>query len=202
MTALSPARRASIRTAADALLACYRSRAIDFTVLIHICRDMGIELFDADLRDITGALRRTGERWRIYLNREDAPTRRLFTLAHTLGHYVLHTDRRESFVEGGFTQAQATDADERFEESEANVFAACLVMPAGAIHALLADERPTEQQVLDLAERFRVSPLAVAHCLEDLGYPVPSPQSRLQPASRGLISPAGAFTSSARTGVR
>ena len=201
MTALSPARRASIRTAADALLAGYRSRAIDFTVLIHICRDKGIELFDADLRDIAGALRREDERWRIYLNREDTPARRLFTLAHALGHYVLHADCSQAFVESRFTHLPAIGADDLVAECEANAFAACLVMPAGVIDFLLADRRPTEQQVLALAERFGVSPLAMAHRLGDLGYAVPSPRPYPLPVSRVLRPPAGAMTSAAHPGV-
>ena len=203
MTALSPTRRAHIRTEAESLLDRCGAGRIDFAVLMRICRDEGIELLDADLRDITGALRRTGERWRLYLNRGDAPARRLFTLAHALGHYVLHARSGRSFVESRFTRSESAGVDEGAAEREANEFAACLVMPAVMIHAQLASHPPTEGQILDLAGRFGVSPLAVAHRLSTLGYTVP-PASARTPSRRVRwpSPPAGGWISPAHPGVR
>ena len=173
MTALTPARRASIQCAADTLLAGAGARTIDFGVLLLLCREAGIDVLDADLRDIAGALRREGEGWRIYLNREDGPGRRYFTLAHALGHYALHAEEGRAFAESRFTRPLTPGADDGGVEREANEFAACLVMPAAMIHALLAGRPPTERQVVDLSGRCGVSPLAMAHRFGSLGYAVP-----------------------------
>ena len=182
MTALTSARRASIQSAACTFLAGTGARTIDFGVLLRLCRDAGIDVLDADLRDINGELRREGEKWRIYLNREDSHARKLFTLAHELGHYVLHADCGRTFVESHFTRLQTPGRDNSREEREANTFAAGLVMPAGVIDSLLADRRPTAQQVLALAKRFGVSPLAMVHRLGALGYPVPPAAADPSPA--------------------
>ena len=71
-------------------------------MLTRICHDEGIELLDADLWDIAGVLRREERGWRIYLSRQDAPHRRVFTLAHLLGHFYLHASTEETFVESPF----------------------------------------------------------------------------------------------------
>ena len=68
-------------------------------------------------------------------------------------------------------------ADDLVAECEANEFAASLVMPTGGIQPLLAGRQPTEYQVLDLADRFGVSPLAMANRLQDLGYTIPFPST-------------------------
>lgn len=99
----------AIRTKAEAVLARYPSSIDRAELFTQICRDEGIELRDADLYDIAGVLRREECGWRIYLSRQDAPHRRVFTLAHLLGHFFLHAAADETFVESRF-------AGEREEE--------------------------------------------------------------------------------------
>jgi Zn-dependent peptidase ImmA (M78 family) len=93
---------ATVRERAEAVLARYPSSLDRVELLTRICRDEGIELFDADLRDIRGVLRHEERGWRIYLSRQDAPQRRVFTLAHLLGHFFLHAATDETFVESPF----------------------------------------------------------------------------------------------------
>ncbi len=92
----------TIRTKAEAVLARYPTSLDCSELLTRICRDEGIELLDADLWDIGGVLRREDRGWRIYLSRQDAPHRRVFTLAHLLGHFYLHTSTQATFVESPF----------------------------------------------------------------------------------------------------
>lgn len=96
---------------------------------------------------------------RIVLCGDDTASRRLFTLAHEIGHWELHCGARprgpircREVMEG------ATDPLER----EANVFAADLLMPA---ESLLGDAKPHAA----LAARFGVSPEAMAWRLYNLG---------------------------------
>lgn len=58
---------------------------------------LGVELHPYR-KDLCGTLQRLGDRWTIGVNRADTFTRRRFTIAHEIGHYVMHRDlvaRRE-----------------------------------------------------------------------------------------------------------
>lgn len=67
---------------------------------------------------------------RIYVNQDDSPERQAFTMAHELGHWILH---REIFLE----DPESYPVLPRFSdpnrgdplEKEANKFAACLLVP-------------------------------------------------------------------------
>jgi len=104
------ATKSVIRAKAEAVLALYPATLDRGRLLAAICRDEGIEVLDTDLWDIRGVLRRERRGWRIYLSRQDAEHRRLFTLAHLLGHFFLHGSTRQTFVEGPFVDAAGRDA--------------------------------------------------------------------------------------------
>jgi hypothetical protein len=92
-----------IEVRAATLLARHAGSGVGGDPLVRICRGEGIDLLDADLRDIAGVLRHEDGRWRIYLNRSDSPHRHRFTLAHLLGHYALHAVPGRTFVAGILT---------------------------------------------------------------------------------------------------
>jgi Zn-dependent peptidase ImmA (M78 family) len=100
--------RAAIRARADAVRSRYPADLPCDELLYRICDDEGIELFKAVMGDLAGVLRPEGDRWRIYLNRGDSPTRRRFTLAHLLGHYFLHASPGRTFTEGPFVSASSS----------------------------------------------------------------------------------------------
>ena len=90
---------------------------------------------------------------RIFINKDLTPERKTFTLAHEFGHYLMHKGKaklRLDFVEyDGSKEAQ--------EETEANYFAATLLMPKEKfveIYTLLGNEKL-------VAEYFGVSVAAV-----------------------------------------
>lgn len=103
------------------------------------------------------------QRWYIlYTPRPDLPGRENFTVAHELGHYLLHRETTEEFRCG---QEDILDEDGyryRQREKEANLFASYLLMPINDFR-----EQVTGQSVsLDLlghcADRYRVSFTAAA----------------------------------------
>ena len=100
MTPTSSAAGVRTRAAAVAadVLARYPTGIGTDELLVRVCRDERIDVFEADLRDIAGVLRHEGATWRIYLSRQDAPHRRRLTLAHLLGHYFLHAAAARTFV--------------------------------------------------------------------------------------------------------
>jgi Zn-dependent peptidase ImmA (M78 family) len=109
-------------------------------------------------------------------NRLQHPNRQRFTIAHELGHLLLHSgddvhvDKAFSVKKRDERSTQGVDV----EEMEANLFAAELLMPltfldqdlkrVGALD-LLHDEK-----VAQLAQLYRVSNQAMAVRLSHLGY--------------------------------
>ena len=63
----------------------------------------------------------------IFTNSSSRLSREIFTLAHEIGHVVLHFGDGSSFIDDSITIA-GKSTDEK--EQEANYFAACLLMPA------------------------------------------------------------------------
>lgn len=103
------------------------------------------------------------DRFTIFVPSSTSMRRDRFTIAHELGHYFLHylyPQQRgaASFARGGRNRA----------ETEANVFASSLLMPANAfrrMHGVL------DGDVRALAAHFDVSPAAANVRCEVLGLP-------------------------------
>lgn len=88
----------------------------------HLNYTVGSFVPDPSTKEISGAV--DHEKKHIFLNGEEAPVRQHFTLAHEIGHVVLHAG--ESIVDFR-TQINAPASDREFE---ANYFASCLLMPS------------------------------------------------------------------------
>jgi Zn-dependent peptidase ImmA (M78 family) len=102
-------------------------------------------------------------------------TRQRFTVAHELGHLLLHKDEELHVDENspiGFRSplsSQAVDSD----EIEANQFAAELLMPVPLLTAAIRKipaKTGTEDAITHLAEVFGVSEQAMTFRLSGLGF--------------------------------
>ncbi len=145
-----------------------------------IVKSYGIKVvtkpYDAtsDFHDVSGMLYRTGTESVIGLNESHSPTRRRFSLAHELGHFLLH--KGDVFVDAkvNFRNRLSSLGIDR-EEIEANAFAAELLMPSNLVSAdfyeLLESKksRDTSSPVDELAARFKVSTEAMTFRLKNLG---------------------------------
>lgn len=139
------------------------------------------EPFQSDLAEISGVLYQKDGRAVIGVNAAHAPTRQRFTVAHEIGHFVLHkgasalhVDRSISLRFRDARASQAVDAD----EIAANAFAAELLMPRELLTTeLLAKwvrRAETESDFIDgLAKEFTVSHQAMTHRLVNLGILTP-----------------------------
>ncbi len=102
----------------------------------------------------------------------DPPVRQRFTIAHELGHYVLHIQQgKQVFVEDKMYRKVESGDDERRMEQEANIFAAAILMPEKLVCKEL--ETFTEScsrpyKIKRLAERFCVSEAAMTFRLTNL----------------------------------
>ena len=109
----------------------------------------------------------------IFTNSSSRLSRELFTLAHEIGHSVLHLSSDHSFIDNRVTiSGVSTD----LYEQEANYFAACLLMPDEDVHRFIDLElkNASEAQItaLDIARimsAFNVSFDMTLNRLESLG---------------------------------
>ena len=94
--------------------------------------------------------------WGIFYNDKARPERQRFTLAHELGHFVLHRDSHASFncdKESIYTGADTLKQIER----EADEFASNLLMPGDLLRERIADKRIDFHLMGELAKTFGVS---------------------------------------------
>jgi Zn-dependent peptidase ImmA (M78 family) len=116
----------------------YREKApVDVKAIL---KKLGIKVHEVDLgKSISGAIEKSrGGVYTISVNSADSLTRKRFTMAHELGHYMLHRDK----IGDGITDNRmyrANEANCRIgskEETQANQFAANLLMPKELIESL------------------------------------------------------------------
>ena len=121
--------------------------------------------------DLSGFLVHEAERTIIGVNSRQAKPRQTFTLAHELGHFVLHpsanfVDRKLIY----FRDSQSSEAID-IKEMQANEFAADLLMPARFIYPHLKDrtvDLEDDDFLANLAKRFGVSSQALTFRLLNL----------------------------------
>lgn len=129
--------------------------------------------------DISGFILRTGKDAIIGVNSQHAAVRQRFTIAHELGHYLIHAqgvnevhvDRKFGVQFRDSLSSEGIDRDER----EANLFAAELLMPKHFIEADLAsvdkmDLVGDDVFIEKLARRYGVSSQAMVFRLANLGF--------------------------------
>lgn len=134
----------------------------------EIAKNEGLEIEIKDFGDkfnnISGYIK--PETRTIFVNSRDPENRRKFTIAHELGHWILHRDKLESEPEKyailyriplGRTQDDPV-------EQEANCFAANLLVPEEMLVAR-RDEKTEEE----LATEFHVSRDVIGYRISNLG---------------------------------
>ncbi|WEK48182.1 MAG: ImmA/IrrE family metallo-endopeptidase [Candidatus Andeanibacterium colombiense] len=114
------------------------------------------------LGDFDGALYRGKKGWGIIYNNAIASAGRInFTLAHEFGHYLLHRAAFPDGLECGDQDMVRWDSDYRQIESQANDFAATLLMPLDDFRRQIdARSKPTLEDIGACAERYGVSLIA------------------------------------------
>lgn len=127
--------------------------------------------------NISGMLFRDNSRVIIGINNHHAETRQRFTIAHELGHLLLH--QGDLYIDKGtrinFRNTKSSLAIDK-QEIEANAFAAALLMPSKLIedefHKVLdRDEGITaDELIITLAGKFQVSRQAMQFRLINFGY--------------------------------
>lgn len=139
--------------------------------VLSIATRMGINVVDADPMDGVAGFIKRGENDSSQIicaiNRSDAITRQRFTLAHEIGHFALGhlSDGRTQFRD---TLKQFSNTDGDYRETDANNFAARLLMPAHVVNWLIKDKG--FKTIESLAQKFNVSNQAMTYRLNSLGW--------------------------------
>ena len=122
--------------------------------------------------ELAGMLIRDDGQKVIGVNSLHHPNRQRFTIAHEIGHLILH--KGEAYIDRSFRinrrDAVSSQASDR-EEIEANRFAAELLMPYEMIKADLAEyeiDIENEADIQELAERYKVSAQAMTHRITNI----------------------------------
>lgn len=110
----------------------------------------------------------------IFTNSSSRRSREIFTLAHEIGHVVLHFNESESFEDTSMT---LSDMNPETVEQEANYFAACLLMPDDEVRKFLDLEiddfqgkRLSAMDIARIMSEFNVSFEMALNRLESLGF--------------------------------
>lgn len=123
--------------------------------------------------DTAGFLLRSAGAKFIGVNQAQAPTRQRFTIAHELGHALLH-DGEELHVDKNFRinfRDVVSSLATNVEEIESNTFAAWLLMPSKFLVKQITSEHldiDDGDEVAKLARRYQVSAQAMTHRLANL----------------------------------
>jgi Zn-dependent peptidase ImmA (M78 family) len=119
---------------------------------------------------ISGMIAKRKGRDTLLVNDNDSPVRKRFTIAHEIGHSLLHLEADGEFVDREVDmfrapEDQSTGSDLHRYEVEANQFAAALLMDAD----LVREHWPQIRSVKGMAALFRVSESAMGYRLSSLG---------------------------------
>lgn len=143
--------------------------------LFKECDRMGYKLIRYPLgenADLGFAMRRDDDII-IFINSSSRLSREIFTLAHEIGHIILHLNGSQSFIDDNVTIAGRSDDK---NEQEANYFAACLLMPSDEVDRFIDLELPdfkttglTGMDIARMMSEFNVSYDVVLNRLESLG---------------------------------
>jgi Zn-dependent peptidase ImmA (M78 family) len=153
------------------------SKCYSAPIKIEDCaKYLGIKLEALELDDDVAGflLLKDSNTVNIGYNKNNAPQRRRFTIAHEIAHYILHANDSKIFVdkeEKLLYRDGKSSTGELVKEREANAFAAALLMP----QKLLIEEvekhklETKEKFISSLAKTFKVSEQAITIRLTNLG---------------------------------
>lgn len=111
-------------------------------------------------QEVCGAFDRSAKT--IFINSTDPQTKKMFTLAHELGHYFLHSSIERDVL---YREKSSNSKKEKIE-SEADLFASKLLMPEATIRSYWT----VAESIQQMADLFGVSYTAMLNRLRSLEF--------------------------------
>jgi Zn-dependent peptidase ImmA (M78 family) len=135
-----------------------------------VAKKLNLNLLPFDLgTDVSGVLHIENDKASIGYNPLESKVRQRFTIAHELGHFVLHRDKGNVFVDNENYYSQIKfrssnlqlSSEDHQQEREANEFAAALLMPVNnikkEIKKLNGFDLSDSSMIMELAKKYEVS---------------------------------------------
>lgn len=156
--------------------------------VITIAASMGIKVFTVEFTDpnVKGAIadfkspmpQFNGEQRIIAVDKKSYATRKIFTIAHEIGHYVMHCGESNDFFERDVYESNEEKKDLEDNrtsiEKDADKFAACLVMPRDMFIDFVENSpyykiRDKQNLVQEICKKFIVAEKAAKKRLKEVG---------------------------------
>lgn len=143
----------------------------------EIAKLRGVKVIPYPLgEDVSGLLSIEDGQGTIGYNQTEPKIRRRFTIAHELGHYELHKDKSDLFVDKQFIyrseKSKSTAINQKMEQ-EANAFASFILMPTELVRKEVDKiqlDLGSEEAIKELAKIFEVSTTAMSIRMASLGF--------------------------------
>lgn len=141
-----------------------------------LAENLGISVKYENLDDnISGFLVKKEGKNIIGVNDTHHVVRKRFTIAHEIGHYILHvqTPVFVDYYKGSMLYRSNNKSKDYIKEKEANSFAAGLLMPKSLVDkelSNLSESLDYEDKIYELKHIFQVSKQAMDYRLKSLGY--------------------------------
>jgi|SRR3989338_715314 len=137
----------------------------------EVISNKGIRIKMAPSKEFSGILLRKGEGALIGVNSTESPLRQRFTLAHELGHFLLHKNK-DAFVDDVNYRNNDVGVVGDDKEQEANAFAAAFLVPRKLLRVdieKMAQNGVSEIDIGPLAKKYEVSKESMSYRLINLG---------------------------------
>ena len=143
----------------------YTNNALRIEELVSTFKDIEIryEVMDASK---SGSLSYIDGKWVMSINNNHNIKRQRFTIAHELGHYILHRGKNTVFTDTTFFRSD----DMNSIEYHANEFASRLLMPENILRKLIDEDKINN--IGELASALDVSSAAMKYRVISLGYKI------------------------------
>jgi Zn-dependent peptidase ImmA (M78 family) len=135
---------------------------------------LGLSIDFISLEDVSGVLIIEGEKGFIGVNDSHSSVRQRFTIAHEIGHYIMHKNEEKLFIDKGYSVAfrdvRSSSGIDR-GEIQANQFAASLLMPKKLLEECIKEnelDMSDDLALHELANKFEVSIQSMAYRLSRL----------------------------------
>jgi Zn-dependent peptidase ImmA (M78 family) len=143
----------------------------------EIAKHRGLKVVNYPLDgDVSGVLAIKDGEGTIGVNQNESKSRKRFTIAHELGHYELHKEKSDLFVDKQFIYRSKTsgdNAENQVLEKEANYFASAILMPSDMVRREVDKidlDLASAEAIEKLARVFDVSTTAMSIRISSLGF--------------------------------
>lgn len=143
--------------------------------IVELANNLGIKVYSTDEINVPSFIAYDKElkTYEIYINSKEKPTRKRFSIAHEIAHFIKHKDK---IVEFGVVGRQNNCSLSVNEEEDADNLAAEILMPQECVISFLNSQNIDKQTKIEkdivskFANEFDVSLFAAIIRLRELGY--------------------------------